>query len=147
MSRRLLARTQFIPATSLNMLAATWIQFMVKDWFSHGTGDLSRAYKPRLEPDDNWPEPELLIPATVPDPTRDGDANFPPTFVNQNTAWWDGSSIYGDSLEQQKILRSGDHGKIQVWRRAEAERLTRERRPDLWAAYLGQRGKKSSPER
>jgi Animal haem peroxidase len=113
-SRRLLSRRQFIPATSLNMLAATWIQFMVKDWFSHGAGDLSRAYKPRLDPDDNWPEPELLIPATIPDPTRDGDANFPPTFVNQNTAWWDGSSIYGDSSEQQKILRSGDHGKSKV---------------------------------
>ena len=26
----------------------------------------------------------------------------------------------------------GDHGKIAAWRRAEAERLTRERRPDLW---------------
>jgi tRNA (guanine37-N1)-methyltransferase len=32
------------------------------------------------------------------------------------------------------ILTSGDHGKIAAWRRAEAERLTKERRPDLWAA-------------
>jgi tRNA (guanine37-N1)-methyltransferase len=32
------------------------------------------------------------------------------------------------------ILTSGDHGKIAAWRRAEAERLTRGRRPDLWAA-------------
>jgi tRNA (guanine37-N1)-methyltransferase len=32
------------------------------------------------------------------------------------------------------ILTSGDHGKIAAWRRAEAERLTRSRRPDLWAA-------------
>jgi tRNA (guanine37-N1)-methyltransferase len=31
------------------------------------------------------------------------------------------------------VLTSGDHGKIAAWRRAEAERLTRERRPDLWA--------------
>jgi tRNA (guanine37-N1)-methyltransferase len=34
------------------------------------------------------------------------------------------------------VLLSGDHGKVAAWRRAEAERLTRERRPDLWAAYL-----------
>jgi tRNA (guanine37-N1)-methyltransferase len=34
-----------------------------------------------------------------------------------------------------EVLTSGDHGKIAAWRRAEAERLTRERRPDLWAAY------------
>jgi tRNA (guanine37-N1)-methyltransferase len=33
------------------------------------------------------------------------------------------------------VLLSGDHGKIAAWRRAEAERLTRERRPDLWARY------------
>jgi tRNA (guanine37-N1)-methyltransferase len=33
------------------------------------------------------------------------------------------------------ILTSGDHGKIAAWRRAEAERLTRSRRPDLWAAH------------
>jgi tRNA (guanine37-N1)-methyltransferase len=34
-----------------------------------------------------------------------------------------------------EVLTSGDHAKIAAWRRAEAERLTRERRPDLWAAY------------
>jgi tRNA (guanine37-N1)-methyltransferase len=29
------------------------------------------------------------------------------------------------------VLLSGDHAKIAEWRRAEAERITRERRPDL----------------
>jgi tRNA (guanine37-N1)-methyltransferase len=33
------------------------------------------------------------------------------------------------------ILTSGDHAKIAAWRRAEAERLTKERRPDLWARH------------
>ncbi len=37
------------------------------------------------------------------------------------------------------ILTSGDHGKVAAWRRGEAERLTRERRPDLWAAYQARR--------
>ncbi len=32
-----------------------------------------------------------------------------------------------------EVLNSGHHGRIAEWRRAEAERLTRERRPDLWA--------------
>jgi tRNA (guanine37-N1)-methyltransferase len=31
------------------------------------------------------------------------------------------------------ILISGDHAKVAAWRRAEAEALTRARRPDLWA--------------
>ena len=30
------------------------------------------------------------------------------------------------------VLRSGDHAAIAAWRQQEAERLTRERRPDLW---------------
>lgn len=33
------------------------------------------------------------------------------------------------------VLLSGHHKKIHAWRRAEAERITRERRPDLWAGY------------
>jgi tRNA (guanine37-N1)-methyltransferase len=35
------------------------------------------------------------------------------------------------------VLLSGHHGKIQEWRRAEAERITRERRPDLWSSRPG----------
>ena len=35
-----------------------------------------------------------------------------------------------------EVLLSGDHGRIARWRRSEAERLTRERRPDLWETYL-----------
>ncbi len=34
------------------------------------------------------------------------------------------------------VLVSGDHGRIRRWRRSEAERLTRERRGDLWKRYL-----------
>jgi tRNA (guanine37-N1)-methyltransferase len=34
------------------------------------------------------------------------------------------------------VLVSGHHEKIRAWRRAEAERLTRERRPDLWNLYV-----------
>ena len=38
-----------------------------------------------------------------------------------------------------EVLTSGDHAKVADWRRAEAERLTREHRPDLWAAYLARK--------
>ena len=34
-----------------------------------------------------------------------------------------------------EVLLSGNHADIAAWRQAEAERLTRERRPDLWADY------------
>jgi len=34
------------------------------------------------------------------------------------------------------VLLSGDHAAVAEWRRAEAERITRERRPDLWARHV-----------
>ncbi|MCC7427538.1 MAG: tRNA (guanosine(37)-N1)-methyltransferase TrmD [Alphaproteobacteria bacterium] len=34
-----------------------------------------------------------------------------------------------------EVLLSGNHARIAAWRRAEAERITREQRPDLWAAH------------
>ena len=35
------------------------------------------------------------------------------------------------------VLRSGNHAEIEAWRRQESERLTRERRPDLWEKHEG----------
>ncbi|PPE77147.1 tRNA (guanosine(37)-N1)-methyltransferase TrmD [Kaistia algarum] len=46
---------------------------------------------------------------------------------------WEGRSI-------PEILLSGDHAAIARWRRAEAERITRERRPDLFAGYAQNAG-------
>jgi tRNA (guanine37-N1)-methyltransferase len=46
---------------------------------------------------------------------------------------WEGRPI-------PEVLVSGDHAKIAAWRRAEAERLTKERRPDLWKRYAGTQG-------
>jgi tRNA (guanine37-N1)-methyltransferase len=34
------------------------------------------------------------------------------------------------------VLLSGHHGAVAAWRQAEAEKITRERRPDLWAAHV-----------
>jgi len=38
--------------------------------------------------------------------------------------------------EVPEVLKSGHHAKIEAWRRAQAEEITRVRRPDLWAAYV-----------
>ena len=51
---------------------------------------------------------------------------------------WEGRSI-------PAVLTGGDHAKVAAWRRAEAERLTRARRPDLWAAHLAGAGKPKRP--
>jgi tRNA (guanine37-N1)-methyltransferase len=44
-----------------------------------------------------------------------------------------------------EVLLSGDHAKIAAWRRAEAERLTKARRPDLWAARNGEKPPRKGP--
>mgnify|MGYP002620607198 CR=1 FL=1 len=49
-------------------------------------------------------------------------------------AVWEGRAI-------PEVLLSGHHAKIAAWRRAEAERLTKERRPDLWRAYCEHHGR------
>lgn len=46
---------------------------------------------------------------------------------------WEGRAI-------PEVLLSGHHGRIAAWRQAEAERLTKERRPDLWRAHAESRG-------
>jgi tRNA (guanine37-N1)-methyltransferase len=45
-----------------------------------------------------------------------------------------------------EILTSGDHAKVAAWRRAEAEALTRARRPDLWTQKSRQNGTKSTTD-
>jgi tRNA (guanine37-N1)-methyltransferase len=46
---------------------------------------------------------------------------------------WEGREI-------PEILLSGHHAKIAEWRLSRAERLTKERRPDLWRAYTAADG-------
>lgn len=42
---------------------------------------------------------------------------------------WNGMAV-------PEVLTSGHHARVRDWRRREAENITRERRPDLWARYL-----------
>ena len=47
---------------------------------------------------------------------------------------WQGRAI-------PEVLQSGHHANIATWRKATAERLTKERRPDLWRAYCAAHGR------
>lgn len=113
-SRELLTRNEFIPATTVNLLAATWIQFMVHDWFSHGAGDPKHRWELPLAPDDTWNERPMIILKTLPDTTRPKNDPNPPTFVNTETHWWDTSQIYGTTSEGQLRRRSGRDGKLVI---------------------------------
>ena len=92
-SRELLARGEFIPATSVNVLLPAWLQFMVHDWLSHGLNDKNAPPMcVPLPPSDDWPRPELTVLRTCPDRHRGpADEGRPATYRNVVTHWWDGS--------------------------------------------------------
>ena len=111
-SRELLTRKEFQPATTLNLLAGAWIQFEVHDWFSHGKTEALNPWLVPLDAADPWPEHPMPIERTRHDPS--GDPGAPPTFVTDDTHWWDGSQIYGREPAFAEAIRSGTHGKLRL---------------------------------
>ena len=77
-SRRLMTRDELIPATAGNALIASWLQFMIHDWFKHGTSPTDDPWVLELDPDDDWPEPPLQVFRTPPDPTSPPGSDLPP---------------------------------------------------------------------
>jgi hypothetical protein len=113
-SRELLTRERFLPATTLNVLAAAWIQFEVHDWFSHGKNEQGNPWELALAEDDDWPERPMAIPRARRDPTSDQDPRTPDTFVTADSHWWDGSQIYGSDERFAKAVRAGEDGKLRI---------------------------------
>jgi hypothetical protein len=113
-SRALLTRERFQPADPVNSLVASWLQFMIKDWFSHGRSPTDDPWRVEIAEDDDWPERPMTIPRTRPDPTSPPDSALPPTYANTETHWWDASQIYGTTLEYQRMVRAGTDGKLRI---------------------------------
>jgi tRNA (guanine37-N1)-methyltransferase len=73
-----------------------------------------------------------LIPRVLGNPESSAEESFSsglleyPQYTRPTV--WEGHAI-------PEVLLSGHHGRIAAWRRSQAERLTKERRPDLWRAY------------
>ncbi len=117
-SERLLARNgSFRPVPSLNLLAAAWLQFMVHDWMSHGPGVAGEEIRVPLADDDRWearsPGGDMLVRRTRPsrDPAAPAGAAV---FDNTESAWWDGSQLYGSTPEREALVREGAGGRLRV---------------------------------
>lgn len=112
-SQELLVRREFLPASTLNLLAAAWIQFQTRDWFSHGTtmDDPILAPRPLGDP---WPEDPIRIPRTLGDASSPPDTGRPATFVNTETHWWDASQLYGSQEAVLRALRTGERGRLRI---------------------------------
>src|SRR5262249_46686598 len=112
-SETLLKREAFIPARSLNILAAAWIQFQVHDWVDHARHELGqndvRVPLPQGFP--RWrntpegpPEECMRIAGNIALSERDG---LQYVFGNQTSHWWDGSEVYGADQNKADHLREG----------------------------------------
>jgi len=112
-SLELMTRSTFMPATSLNLLAAAWIQFNVHDWMSHGENEIENPWELKLDKGDTWADERMRIQRTR-QATRHGNDQQGPVFQNQITHWWDGSQVYGTTPERLKELRTGEGGKMRV---------------------------------
>jgi len=111
-SRELMTRDEFQPATILNLLAAAWIQFMVHDWFVHKRSSSDAAEIPTVQGDD-WGAPSIRVPLSVPEPAPAGSTR-PPAYANLNSHWWDASQIYGCDAAMAAQLRAGIGGKLRL---------------------------------
>ena len=112
-SLRLMTREKFIPASTLNLLAAAWLQFNVHDWLSHGKNQKNNPWQIDIPAGDDWPHRPMTILRTRRDPSSPPD-DQPPTFANQASAWWDASQLYGSDEKVQKQVRAGVDGKLAV---------------------------------
>jgi Animal haem peroxidase len=109
----LLKRHAFIPARSLNILAASWIQFQVHDWVAHeryalGKTDvrvpLPSGFEWRNTPDGRKAK-EMRIAGNK--AIVEGKDGLQRVFGNTVSHWWDGSEVYGSSADQAQRLRQG----------------------------------------
>ena len=111
-SRELLTRDEFKPATIVNVLAGAWLQFEVHDWFSHGKNEPQEPWELDLADDDPWADRPMRIERTRRDAShRDGTA---PTFVTADSHWWDASQIYGGEDGFAQAIRTHEGGKLRL---------------------------------
>ncbi len=114
-SQQLLYRKAFLPARSLNLLAAAWIQFQVHDWVNHarcrlGEKDVRVPLPPGMTGWSNTPggplEPEMRIAGNISlgEDRPDGPQRL---FANDASHWWDGSEVYGADSVKARTLRDG----------------------------------------
>lgn len=113
-SNVLMARQEFKPATSVNFIAAAWIQFMVHDWVDHGDGEDNNPILVTRPADDPQGPGVMSVKRTLADTDRtpEEDATLPATYRNTNTHWWDGSQIYGSDKATNDKIRSFVDGKL-----------------------------------
>ncbi|HUP57439.1 MAG TPA: peroxidase family protein, partial [Bdellovibrionota bacterium] len=113
-SRAFFKREQFKPIPWLNMLAASWIQFMNHDWLTHGKNMEYDGTPQTAHQVDGVASTAGTVEKTKAHGMPAGA--FKREFgtkvtLNDVTHWWDGSQIYGSSQAEQDRIRGIDRAR------------------------------------
>ncbi|KAK4774469.1 hypothetical protein SAY86_009404 [Trapa natans] len=110
---KLLARKQFIDnGKQFNMIACSWIQFMVHDWVDHMEDTQQVEIKAPKEIGDGCPLKSFRFFQTKKVPT--GSPDMKTGSLNIRTPWWDGSVIYGNEEGGMRRVRTFKDGKLKI---------------------------------
>ncbi|VAW78934.1 Peroxidase [hydrothermal vent metagenome] len=112
-SKKLMVRKEFVPATTLNLLTAAWIQFQVHGWVNHERS-ANDFHEIPLTEDDDWPQSQRPMRVANTKVGTKASDHFPPAFVNTESHWWDQSQLYGITIDAQLSLRTQQQGKLKI---------------------------------
>ncbi|EEF44944.1 oxidoreductase, putative [Ricinus communis] len=110
---KLLARRNFKDTgKQFNMIAASWIQFMIHDWIDHLEDTNQIELIAPKEVASQCPLKSFKFYQTKEVPTGFYDINT--GALNIRTPWWDGSAIYGSNSEWLHKVRTFKDGKLKI---------------------------------
>nr|XP_043632449.1 alpha-dioxygenase 1-like [Erigeron canadensis] len=110
---KLLARKQFIDTgKQFNIIAASWIQFMIHDWVDHLESTKQIELKAPAEVANECPLKSFKFFETQKVDT--GSYDIKKGHLNMRTPWWDGSVVYGSNSSNEKNVRTFKDGKLKI---------------------------------
>ncbi|KAJ8546316.1 hypothetical protein K7X08_018899 [Anisodus acutangulus] len=110
---KLLARRKFVDTgKQFNMIAASWIQFMIHDWIDHLEDTQQIELRAPKEVASECPLKSFKFYKTKEIPT--GFYEIKTGSLNRRTPWWDASAIYGSDAEVLKKVRTFKDGKLKL---------------------------------
>ncbi|MCE0481659.1 Alpha-dioxygenase 1 [Datura stramonium] len=110
---KLLARRKFVDTgKQFNMIAASWIQFMIHDWMDHLEDTQQIELRAPEEVATECPLKSFKFYKSKQTPTGFYEINT--GYLNMRTPWWDGSVIYGSNAEVSKKVRTFKDGKLKL---------------------------------
>ncbi|OVA03706.1 heme peroxidase [Macleaya cordata] len=110
---KLLARKSYKDTgKQFNMIAASWIQFMIHDWMDHLEDTKQIELTAPSEVASQCPLKSFKFYKTKEVPT--GFFDIKKGSLNTRTPWWDGSVIYGSNAEKLGKVRTFKDGKLKI---------------------------------